>query len=255
MIILDLAWTFFHTNKTLSEAFTTHGFNGWAVLIHIWNTSSSPPTLIECNCPQIYGTPGHSEERVRNSSISYMSAQPPVIPAPVPTLYASLPGATPVYGSTQMLYVPASATPVLINPMVPTSVALASAPYYYPTTTATNPIYSTGANGMPVDVTRGSVPTVARRVHFTNLDYSVREEELRTVIRQHAEPLNVDISRRQNGASQGWAIAEFGSGAEAQLVVARLNNSRLGSRVMKVKLDANRSVVSEPVIANGSMVA
>jgi hypothetical protein len=226
------------------EAFVTYGFNGFAVLIHIWDTTLSPPRMIECNCPKFYGTPGHSEEHVRNGSIMPYAPAPTVMAAPVATFsYA------PVYSSVPMGYMHVSAATMSYNTVNSASL-VPSAPYVYQ---ANNTTYSYGVNGMPVDMSGGLVPTVARKVHFTNLDYTLHENDLRRVIQEHAHPIFVDIQRRINGASQGWATAEFASENDALLVVARLNNQRLGNRSMKVKLDANRNVVQPaPVIAVGS---
>eukprot|EP00930_Biecheleria_cincta_P074576 TRINITY_DN61790_c0_g1_i1.p1 TRINITY_DN61790_c0_g1~~TRINITY_DN61790_c0_g1_i1.p1 ORF type:complete len:353 (+),score=51.73 TRINITY_DN61790_c0_g1_i1:76-1134(+) len=76
------------------------------------------------------------------------------------------------------------------------------------------------------------------RVHVSNLDFALAEDELRAHFVRFGRVLSVHLPRRKNGRSNGWAHVEFPSLKDARCAAELGNNTNLLDRCIRVKLDS-----------------
>jgi hypothetical protein len=119
----------------------------------------------------------------------------------------------------------------------------------------TAPIYSPSQTGV-VNGREGVVITESRGVFITGLSYSVGTNELAALFRDvGSNPTERTLIKDSTGKFRGKASAKFKTPQEAQAAVSRLNNSKHMGKTIRVKLDAEGTVVGQiqgPVVVNGS---
>ena len=73
-------------------------------------------------------------------------------------------------------------------------------------------------------------------IYIGNLNYRVREDELRDVLEEYGVVDSVKVIKdRDTGRSKGYAFAEMPNDDEAQQVIDRLNETEFSGRQMVVK--------------------
>jgi RNA recognition motif-containing protein len=73
-------------------------------------------------------------------------------------------------------------------------------------------------------------------IYIGNLNYRVREEELKQVVEEYGHVESVKIVRdRDTGRSKGYAFVEMPDNAEALKVIDELNEAEYEGRQMVVK--------------------
>lgn len=72
-------------------------------------------------------------------------------------------------------------------------------------------------------------------IHVGNLDYSVTEEDLRTLFSSFGEVSSINIIKeRSTGQSKGYAFVEIPNNSEADKAMKALNGTRLKEQVLKL---------------------
>ncbi|MDR2919561.1 MAG: RNA-binding protein [Tannerella sp.] len=73
-------------------------------------------------------------------------------------------------------------------------------------------------------------------IYIGNLNYRVREEELRDVLEEYGIVDSIKVIKdRDTGRSKGYAFAEMPNDEEAKRVIDGLNESEFSGRQMVVK--------------------
>ena len=106
---------------------------------------------------------------------------------------------------------------------------------------ATSP--TTGANG----ATATPAPeeeNLPCRVYVGNINYDTTEDDLRTVLETVGPVVSLNMPVMYNGRGRGYALAEFGSAAEATRAVAELHDHVLDDR--KIFLREDRGANTKP---------
>jgi RNA-binding proteins (RRM domain) len=73
-------------------------------------------------------------------------------------------------------------------------------------------------------------------IYIGNLNYRVREEDLRQIMEEYGAVDSVKIIQdRETGRSKGFAFVEMANDAEAQKAIEELNEAEFEGRQMVVK--------------------
>ena len=72
------------------------------------------------------------------------------------------------------------------------------------------------------------------KLHIGNLSKSVTEAELKTLITPFGTPASVEIIKDHDGASKGFAFAEFADDGQARAVISGLDGKDVGGQMVKV---------------------
>merc|ERR1719293_424596 len=75
------------------------------------------------------------------------------------------------------------------------------------------------------------------RVYVGNIDWKVSWQDLKDHMRTAGEVLFADIFEERNGRSKGVAIVEYRSAEDAQTAITKLNDTKLGERLIFVRED------------------
>ncbi len=209
--------------------------------MHVWKTcrNSDGFQLRQCNCsiyfPEV-PSGGHSHGRCGIDFARFQGLTGQGVPVP-----------TSPYQAPQPTYpFPPYPQPSIFT-ATPTYAVHVSQP----------PVYSTGMNGIPMNVStgNGTVLTEARGVLIRNLNSRIKPEEMVSLLNTVGRPIHYILhTDPRTGAFKGVATAEFASRMEAQYAVSILNGrEHLGMR-LDVRMGTESPVIgrSEPVIANGS---
>lgn len=79
------------------------------------------------------------------------------------------------------------------------------------------------------------------RVYVGNIDWKVSWQDLKDHMRSVGEVAYADIFEERNGRSKGVAIVEYETPEDAQAAISKLNDSKLGERLIFVREDREAS--------------
>jgi hypothetical protein len=234
---------------------------GTHLLVHRFDTSSSEPELLECNCYAHYGVQHKSQARsltqVQKSmdlpqQPVYSYPQVVVTPGPVIPSYSWTQPVNPLQGLNEGF-------------QPPTVGQFTYQPGYYPALAdpafsqqqyVSGPAYDQNSYGLPVNVSNGPVPSESREVHISNIQYQVRKRDIATHISKIAIPTSLDYHVDYSGKFKGTAVANFSSGEDAARVVAQLDKKLIKGKKVKVRLGKQLTPVTPPpLVLNGSYEA
>merc|ERR1719188_1314583 len=75
------------------------------------------------------------------------------------------------------------------------------------------------------------------RVYVGNIDWKISWQDLKDHMRQVGEVGFADIFEERNGRSKGVAIVEYKASEDAQAAITKLNDTKLGERLIFVRED------------------
>lgn len=71
---------------------------------------------------------------------------------------------------------------------------------------------------------------MGKKLFIGNLDWNVKEEQLREVFEKYGALEDLVIIKDNLGRSKGFAFATFSNEEDAQKAMSELNNTKLGNR-------------------------
>ncbi|KAF1984207.1 hypothetical protein K402DRAFT_146098 [Aulographum hederae CBS 113979] len=265
--------------------FSQHLEEGRHLVIHYFDMSRAPATLIRCNCDSVFHTRGHSVSRsaidpsllsaysaANSTAASTYGGAPTAAPAATSQPYNQVvaPVAMPVQQVNYAPYAPAMTSPVMhtadsqyyqsmayqqqqaYQPVYysqqPVHAVYYGVPAAYNPTPVPGPIYEQAPNGTLINTSNGLVRQESRGIFIRNLNHNVTKYDLEKLIREYATPLHVEI-RSKAGSSKpgGLATVRFASSSEAKYVIEHLNGMKFKDRELHVRFDVvdSSSVVSQ----------
>ena len=98
------------------------------------------------------------------------------------------------------------------------------------------PKYHANSNGLPVNITRGSVPVQPHGIHVRNLNHDVTPEDVECYFRPAGEIEQCEVKRNRN-TKQTTAVVSFRTSRQAQTAVVRFHGTNFMGRKIGVKTD------------------
>jgi len=166
-----------------------------------------------------------AQVREAGSRVSILTAPPSISLAPQ---------YTPVTGVSFHQVLP-SAVPTILSPSVPGAQPVQ---YTQPALFPPSQIAHTNADGTPINLSRGAVPTEARGVFIHELNYDATCADVANLMRQAGKVDRCDINTHTSTTrSRGSATATFCGVEEANRAVEMFNGTMFMGRRIRVRLD------------------
>ncbi|EON63268.1 hypothetical protein W97_02495 [Coniosporium apollinis CBS 100218] len=173
--------------------------------------------------------------------------------AALPRYAPTIPNYTAVPASASVAVFPVGQSPYAAAVTYQHYVPIASTAPYVATP---HPIYTTAANGTPVNVSNGAVRTEARSIFLSNLSYAAGPTEVENLLRRAGNPIRVDVPKdARTGRFRGSGTASFATREEASNAINLLNNVKhMGTRI-HVRWARETTTVAtppNPLVVDGS---
>jgi len=246
--------------ETLKGSLVTERVEGHKLLVHLWDTSESPPVFMTHNCgnapcsiAQQRAAPVIRPQSSRNSRqaalVEQSRAQPRTSYAVQPPSYESVDGS----GATSAVSsVPDQYTMVdLMNAMEASDPRRATYLAYFAQNTVQQPVqgqlqyalpsnltYVSNTSGLPVNRSEGTVPTESRGIFIGGLHYKAHSKDITQWFKRAGNIVKCDLQKDSNtGKSKGNALIQYATATEASKAVRMFDQQVFMGMQIKVRLD------------------
>lgn len=229
--------------------------NGKPLLVHQWDVSEYPSKLINCNCPEFFGTSGHSADLAsmgKQISDRFYS--------PTASSDSQTAALSPTFGH---------AMAVRANPAMNGGAVLASDldinMRYTSPVLASNGVAHSVANAnynTPINVSQGAILTEARGIFISDIKYSVTQSDILNLVSAAGPVEKCELHKDpKSGSPRGSATVTFTNRDSPNVALRMFNGKELAGRKMKIRLDKEMTIVKpgpnnaypqQPLVVNGS---